>query len=649
MAKKNKNSNPDRKSQPSNKNVNTILQGFKSIGYGILGAAVFFLFNHILLFSPPLSSAYTITFTVLCGVLAFVCSTKLFLPFIDKITPICLGLVFLQVLVTVALSYNWIETNVAWNYISGGAAIPLGIVWYFIIRHEVVSEPVDGFVFPVKNQFQDKYFRILAITVFLICGVLIFYRLGFYDIWEDENMVINAAIGIQQHGLDYLQEGYDRVWVHSLLISWFFDLFGVSEFTGRLPSALFGLLFVVVCYYSFTRWYGLGLIAVLLPLVCMMNDRFLILFRYMRMYALLIPLFILGVYILYRTVTIQNKEVFFRGKKIPLLNNRMFYIAGSIFMLLLLAHLHKLAMIVLPVFFIFICILAWKMNTRYLKYFLLGVIGCGIILAYLAFGLELDSLRMFRQVAALTMVKHGFYEEYYRYMLDNGLPINSTMMTLIGGLGLLSANVSKGIKSIVGISYLLIGIALISMIYLIASEGQDYRYIAHIIPFAVAILLFVWYHSGNLIFKGGAKWALVLFLIISLLAFKADYKRVYVKHPWAPSYSIVYKTLKDKYRKGDALFAQNVKTYYLDPEKLAGNLYHHVPGRKEYTLDQFKRDIAFAQRGWVMWDKHKVYQWRDDVIVYIYQHFRPYHGGKFDDYGVELWYFDESMIPKDDK
>ncbi len=637
----------NRRNTVSGGGYNAIIQWSKSILYGFLGAALFYIFNHVLLFSPPAQQGYVITFSIVSGVLAFICSTRLFQQHVDKITYAGLGLILAQVLVTIALTYTWISANGFWLLVSGTMAIPLGIVWYFILKHKVVSEPVNtDFVFPIKPLFQDTYLRIISIVVFLICGVLIFYRLGFYDIWEDENSVINAAIGMQQHGMAYLQDGYERVWIHSLLISWVFDLFGVSEFTGRLPSALFGLIFVLICYYAYSRWYGKGLIAVMIPIVCLMNDRFLILFRYMRMYALLIPIFLLGVYIIYRTITIKNKEVFFRGHKIRFLNTKILYIAASVVMLLLLAHLQKLSMIILPVFFIFISVLVWYLRTKELIYFLILAIGTGIVLAFLSFGLELNSLRMFRQVASAMLTKHSVYGEYYRYILDNGLPVNSTMMTLIGGMGLLRARVSRPIKSILVISYLLIGISLLFMVYLIASEGLDYRYIAHIVPFVVGILLFVWYQSGKLVSAKTASLWLFFILIVSFLSFKEDYKRVYVKHPWAPSYSIVYKTLKDKYRRGDALFAQNVKTYYLDPVQLAGNLYHKVPGRKEYTLEQFKQDITFAQRGWVMWDKHKVYHWREDVITYIYHNFKPYHGGPIDDLGVELWYFDEKVLNK---
>ncbi|HZV72030.1 MAG TPA: glycosyltransferase family 39 protein [Saprospiraceae bacterium] len=624
-----------------------IIQLGKSIVYGVLGSALFYLFNHILVFSPKVDQAYIIICTVLSGILAFVSSTSIFQKHIDKITYGGLAMILIQVLVTVGLTYSWIPATGIWTFLSSTFAIPLGIIWFFILRNKAISEPVNkDFVYPFKPLFQDNYLRILSIVVFLICGVMIFYRLGFYDIWEDENLVINAARGIQQQGLAFLKEGYDRVWMHSLLISWFFDLFGVSEFTGRLPSALFGLVSVLTCYYAYTRWYGNGLVAVMIPIVCLMNDRFLILFRYMRMYALLIPIFLLGVYILYRTVTIKNKTVFFRGKKIAYLSTKIIYIAASVVLLLLLAHLQKLAMIILPVFFIFISILVWYLKTKELKYFLLIAIAGGIILAFLSFGLELHSLRMFRQVSNAIFTKHGVYGEYYNYMLDNGLPINSTMMTLIGGLGLLRSRVSIGIKSILIISYLLLTISLVSMIYLIASEGQDYRYIAHIVPFVIGILLFTWYQSASMISKKTAFLWLFFILVVSFLSLKEDYKRVYVKHPWSPSYSVVYKTLKEKYRRGDAIFAQNMKTYYLDGEQLAGNLYHKVPGKKQYSLEEFKKDIGFAQRGWVVWDRHKVYHWRDDVITYIYENFKPYHGGPIDNLGVELWYFDEKMLNK---
>jgi len=156
--------------------------------------------------------------------------------------------------------------------------------------------PLTG-LYSFGNVFKGIIPKLVAIGILLVTGILVFYRLGYYDIWEDENLVINAAKGFYENGFAYFKEGYDRAWLHTVIVAGSFHLFGISEWAGRFPSAVFGLAFVLICFYVFARWFGLAWLAILIPLICLMNDRFLILFRYTRMYALLIPLFLAGVFL----------------------------------------------------------------------------------------------------------------------------------------------------------------------------------------------------------------------------------------------------------------------------------------------------------------------------------------------------------------
>jgi hypothetical protein len=209
---------------------------------------------------------------------------------------------------------------------------------------------------------------------------------------------------------------------------------------------------------------------------------------------------------------------------------------------------------------------------------------------------------------------------------------------------LLGAKVLRPLKSLLILNYLFITIAVVAMVYLIGSEGRDYRYTAHIVPFVVCTLLIAVYYYSKAVWKGSYPWTMIAVFLLSTVQFLDGYKQVYIRHPWAPRYSAVYETLQSQYKPGDALFATNIKTYYLDPVALAGSHYHKVHKKKGYTLDQLKADTKAEGHGWFLWELHKTHQIREEVIQYIYKYFRPVHNSNLDDLGVELFYFDETMI-----
>lgn len=612
---------------------------------GILGAAAFYYLHAMLIFSPALSTGMVGAMTLLCGCLALIGSTKFFEKNIFLISRIGIGLLIIVTLMNVALTYQWVQEQQLFLWLAGTLSIPAAIIWFFVLKYVSTGDPQPSATggFELRTVFSSGVERIAAVVVMLVAALLVFYRLGYFDIWEDENLVINAAVGVTEQGWSYFAEGYSRARLHTLIIAGLFELFGDSEFIGRLPSAFFGVCFVLLAFFVFARWYGLAWLAVLLPLVCLMNDQFLLLFRYMRMYALLIPLFLAGTYVIYRTIELSSQANFSgndgqsRLKKwgMPVL---------SVAFILLLAHIHKLSMILLPAFGLFILYKALVERTK-TQIRVLWVVTAGIaLLLLLTFVVELDALNMFRQVAKRITTPHTPKLPYYEYVLENGLPRNVTIMTLLSGLGLLFAQVSARLKSLLVLNYLFIVIALVSMVYLIGDRGRDYRYIAHIVPFVVCSNLIMVYYSGRVFSKRIYPWGIAAVLLISALHLGRDYARNYVRHPWAPRYTKVYQTLTSNYKPGDALIVQNVKTYYLDPEQLAGEHLIKIPKREDYTLDQFKEVIRQKGHGWVMWEWHKSHHLPLDIRKYIYKRFKAYHNGNIDDLGVELFYFDETMI-----
>lgn len=612
--------------------------------HALLGGLAFYFLHPILALKPAYQASSVYLFSLLCAVLAGFGASGFFKKFTPQIAVALVPLIIVQVLINVMLTYGWMESSSILQFIANTMTIPLGIVLYFILKYQsTATASVDLFRgYPIKEVFAERLPKIAALLIVIVAGFLIFYRLGYFDIWEDENLVINAAVGVYEQGFSYLKDGYDRAWSHTIMCTGIFEVFGVSEFTGRLPSAIFGLAFVIICFYVFARWYGLVWLALLIPLICLMNDRFLILFRYMRMYAVLIPVFLLCVYLIMLAIDRIQQPLVDDGTERK--TNQWLYPALALLSLPLLAHLHKLAMIVLPVFGLYIVYLVLQKPTKSKLRVLWAVLAGTLVMLVLTFVVQLDSFRMFRQVATRIFSPHTPMTAYFEYMFQNGLPVNSTLLFLLGGLGLLSSKISNAFKSLLVVNYLFITIATVAMVYLIGAEGRDYRYIAHIVPFVVCTVLVSVYAYSKLVWRQSYPWTLIALFFIAALQLGNNYDRVYVRHPWSPRYSVVYKTLEDQYKPGDALFATNIKTYYLDAVALAGEHYHKVPKKKSYTLDQLKTDTQIEGHGWFLWERHKTHQLREDVVQYIYKNFKPVHNSRMDDLGVELFYFDESMI-----
>lgn len=609
------------------------------------GFSTFYFLHPVMDYKFPLTGGPGYLMAAFSGGLALAGTTGFFQKHSNTIALFSMPLILLQVITNVALSYEWVDQGVLWSVLANTMSIPLAIVWYFILKHKssALTNQIQLDSYSIASVFSGNAIKLVAGAIVLISGILFFYRLGYYDIWEDEDLVINAAKGVYENGFSYFEEGYKRTWLHTIICAGVFNIFGISEFTGRIPSAVFGILFVVSCFYVFARWYGLAWLALLIPIICLMNDRFLILFRYMRMYALLIPLFLIGVYVIYKAIGLFRKPP--EDQAASGFDFRKWgLIAIAILFLPLLGHMHKLAMVLLPVIGLFILYIVLLERGRNQLRLLWITIGGMVVLMFFAFVVELESLKMFRQVASRLFTSHPPMTAYYAYVFENGLPLNSTLMLLLAGLGLLGSQLSRGLKSLLVFNYLLITIALVSMVYLVEGDGRDYRYTAHIVPFVVCTLLLVVYFAGRIVWKGSYPWTLVMVFIISSLKLMHEYEKVYVRHPWAPRYSVVYNSLKTQYKPGDAFFATNVKSYYLKAVDLAGTHYHKVPKRKEYTMEQFQADIKAEGHGWFLWELHKSHHLRKEIIEYIYRNFRPVHNSRTDEFGVELFYFDETMI-----
>lgn len=136
-----------------------------------------------------------------------------------------------------------------------------------------------------------------------ICFIAFALRIAFLDnlsFWIDESTSVLAAKGLLENGLPVLPSGdyYSRSFVHVWTLAQSFKLFGISEFSARLPSVIFGTVSVALTYY-FAKSMGYKEAGFIASLMMAFSFWAIWFSREARMYALLQLIYIFSLYMLW--------------------------------------------------------------------------------------------------------------------------------------------------------------------------------------------------------------------------------------------------------------------------------------------------------------------------------------------------------------
>lgn len=167
-----------------------------------------------------------------------------------------------------------------------------------------VTQDVDQSSSLVQRMFNDRYFLFL-IAITLIGAFLRIYHLGYQSIWLDEG----ASFG-------YIKETFGGTWAKAvearqaplhMVVLYFMNLFSSSEFSLRLPSAIFGTLTIPVTYFMGKRLFGKeeGIISAFLLAISMMHLWY---SQEARMYAQMLLFASLSLYFFYVAVHDNNSK-----------------------------------------------------------------------------------------------------------------------------------------------------------------------------------------------------------------------------------------------------------------------------------------------------------------------------------------------------
>jgi len=149
---------------------------------------------------------------------------------------------------------------------------------------------------------QEKRFVLIILGLSLaFAAYLRFFNLGTPSFWVDELDFVVAAQSQARVGEPLLASGYvyPRAPILTYALTASYSIFGVSEFSSRLPSAIFGWLSVLVVFFIGKRWFNarIGLIAAIFMAIAPFEVGW---SRVCRMYALFQLLFLLAMFFLYQ-------------------------------------------------------------------------------------------------------------------------------------------------------------------------------------------------------------------------------------------------------------------------------------------------------------------------------------------------------------
>jgi uncharacterized membrane protein len=492
----------------------------------------------------------------------------------------------------------------------------------------------------------------------MICIIALFFRLGSYDFYDDEFQVIEAAAGYLKTGQfarwDWIKEdvvsSYSRAWPHTFLIAQSFRVFGMSEWSARLPSVLFGLGFFI-SYYFFTRYFTNQQIALLSLLSAIFFRWYLRIFRFTRMYALLIPLSLLLAYFLFRWLTGECKPNTGIRKIDNLIGNYLNfdykYLLISIPLLYLNYLIHVNSLIIVLATFVFVCLLAVIEKKK--KYILLSVFGILIVpVMVIVLQLLTRSGMINYNYNYLPSFMHFFSAfgmrrfEYFNYLLYNPFGVVAGLSLFVFMAYILITKIKDSILLRKYLFLFVITITSAVFFIFIADRVAWYFYISHITPIALIIIMSGFWYLNKIYIKKPIIMAIVLLLIL-IFNFSKQIPDLYFGINDNGVYSEAYQVIVDAYDSdNEVIFGQYLKTFYLQDIENGRSV--SMQNNQTYAIEQFKEDLEKYQQGWITWETKKSYHLADEIIDFIDNNFEKIHGSSIDDTNVEVYYFSWSDL-----
>ena len=331
---------------------------------------------------------------------------------------------------------------------------------------------------------------------FILLGVIIggaylrLANLNGQSFWVDEMNHVVAAQALLKGNGPVFPSGlpYHRSLLFTKLIAGSFSLFGVSEFSARLPGAIFGVLSIPFMFFVATRMLrhvGVGLVAAFLQAFTPFNIGW---SRVSRMYAIFQFFFLLAAYAIYEGLEGTRKKPIRQRLLAAWKIDLPWLLVGAI-ALGMATYLQVLSGVLLPgllfffILMIFGVLLAAGMKqaltSKYVFFLILSLLGMFGIAQFAP-----DILIQAREAMMFSpnWAKYDYVQNpfYYLWFLTSNLYFTITAFFLIGVVVAI-AELRKAAAYLLAL--FIVPLALLSSLFVLKVE----RYIFHLFPFYLLI------------------------------------------------------------------------------------------------------------------------------------------------------------------
>ena len=297
----------------------------------------------------------------------------------------------------------------------------------------------------VENRHSPKIITATVLIAILVLGTILrFANLGKLDLWIDEPYHAFVAESINKTGEAVLPSGmsYYHGYFYNHLVAYSIQIFGSNEFGVRFPSALLGVISILIVYYVGKEWLGkrVGLFAAFLMSISYLNLAWA---RVSRFYTLYQCVYMIAVFLVYHGIERGSRIVEKRLKRSAEETSGIGLVTLIVGLgLLYLAYLiHMTAVIFFGTLAVYTAILfAWVWVSRSAgeairsKYgLMLGVMVLGAMVAVLFFDL-VETIRFAFTYVPDWANTDRFQNRYAYYSL-----FTSDMMFPLGALFLVGA------------------------------------------------------------------------------------------------------------------------------------------------------------------------------------------------------------------
>ena len=513
--------------------------------------------------------------------------------------------------------------------------------FFFLGRPPVKSKPNKGT--PQTTPFLHNAFSRNKVNIWLppmlVCGFAVVYLiidLDHHNFVNDEYQVVATAWGYLKTGhfnrwdfcTDTLtRNDYLRAFPHTWLVAQSFNIFGMSEWSARIVSVLFGAIFAIVGYFVFLYFTQNRFVSAIGVVSCIVHSPMSLIFRRCRMYSLLVPLALLFFLFLHKTVLSLRNTPFSLKQTLP-----TWVITALLLLINVTIHINALVILLyLPFFFLFMSV--YEKKRIYIVLTLLSFVA---FLCLSIWGVYTDLLSVFTgHISPFKQLNYNYFKDLFR----SPFPISVGISCYLLAVGLIIMKRTERETKIKLASLIIVNLVGGLFFVFVADRYYGFNYMSFLTP--TTTLLVLWTFS-LILRRVDTRWAKAVLIATAGLSIVSGIRHPSQRENRFPDFKNAYADIMKSFvpEKNELLITQYLRCLYM--RDFASRVRRFDLGKKRsVSFNQFVDAVSAAPSGFAVWDSHKEYHIDKKIHRFIKRCFKARHKSLKQWRGLEVYQFNQ--------